>query len=138
MADNLKFDFSDVLKLAADLGQVPDNAGPNIRKAVEVTARNVKDTWRDSLKGSKHIPRGPSSVSYDIKGESALSGSSVTAEIGPTVGAGGVGGLVGMLEYGTPTSGPTGFGARALQENEGDFQRGLEIALQQAERKAGL
>jgi len=138
MADNLKFDFSDVLKLAADLGQVPDNAGPNIRKAVEVTARNVKETWRDLLKGSTRIPRGPSSISYDISGVSAVSGSSVTAEIGPTVGAGGVGGLVGMLEYGTPSTAPTGFGAGALQKNEGDFQKGLEIALQQAERKAGL
>lgn len=148
MADGISLDFSDVVKLAASLGKVADNAGEEIRKAVEVTARRVKDDWRDPLKGSQHLPGGAASVTYSLgsSGESFLrdvfnSGSgelanAVTAEIGPELK--GQGPLVGMLEYGTPTTGARGFGAAALEKNQGDFEKGLTKALEDAEKKAGL
>lgn len=123
MADGLSIDFSDILKLAADLGDVPKTAGRNIRKAVEVTARHVKDDWREPLQGSALLPRGPYSISYDIKG----TGRSVEAEIGPELK--GQGALIGMLEYGTPSTGPTGYGAKALQQNQDDFEKGLLKAI---------
>jgi hypothetical protein len=61
-------------------------------------------------------------VSYDV----GVGSDGITAEIGPEIG--GPGALVGMLEYGTPTTPPTGYGHGALQKNEADFIKGLEIA----------
>jgi hypothetical protein len=116
------FDFSELSKLAADLGEVPAKVTANAKKAVEVTARHVNDDWRDQLKQSERIPRGAQSVSYDV----GVGSDGITAEIGPEVG--GPGALVGMLEYGTPTTPPTGYGHGALQKNEADFIKGLEIA----------
>lgn len=130
---SVEFDFSEVLKLAADIDQVPRNASQNIRKAVEVTARNVRDAWREQLAGSQTVPAGPASVTYDMKG----GGGEIVGEIGPELGRT-QGPLVGMLEYGTPTTGPRGFGAQALKQNEADFERGISIATGQAEREAGL
>lgn len=116
------FDFSELSRLAADLGEVPAKVRGNVRKAVEVTARNVKDDWRKPLAQSERIPRGPQSISYDI----SVQPHDITAEIGPDIG--GPGALVGMLEYGTPTTPPTGYGHEALRRNQADFVRGLEIA----------
>jgi hypothetical protein len=116
------FDFSELSKLAADLGEVPAKVTANAKKAVEVTARHVKDDWRDPLKQSERIPRGAQSMSYDV----GVGLDGITAEIGPETG--GPGALVGMLEYGTPTTPPTGYGHGALQKNEADFIKGLEIA----------
>jgi hypothetical protein len=122
------FDFSELSKLAADLGEIPAKTHTNVRKAVEVTARHVKDDWRDPLSQSEMIPRGAVTVSYDI----ATDSEGVTAEVGPTVrgrGSHWLGGLIGALEYGTPTTPPTGYGHAALQKNEDDFEKGLAEAL---------
>ena len=116
------FDFSELSKLAADLGEVPAKVQRNVRTAVEVTARHVKDDWRKPLSQSEYVPRGAYAVSYDVT--SGPQG--VAAEIGPVTG--GPGALVGMLEYGTPTTPPTGYGHAALQKNEEDFIKGLAIA----------
>lgn len=123
MADGINADFSEITKLAADLSAAPAKATPFIRKAIEVTARHVKDDWREPLKGSDWLPHGPFSISYDI----TVSKDEVEAEIGPELT--GQGPLVGMLEYGTPSTGPTGFGHAALQKNEADFADGLGKAL---------
>lgn len=138
MRDSFELDFSDVVKLAASFVDLEVDIGENVRKAVIVTARHVKDDWQEPLKGSPTIPRGPYAISYDIAGGNAVRGSEITAEIGPVVGVGGVGGLIGMLEYGTPSTGPRGFGAAALEKNQADFQKGLEIAVDQAMKKEGL
>ena len=116
------FDFSELSKLAADLGEVPAKVQRNARIAVEVTARHVKDDWRDPLSQSEFIPRGAQSVSYDL----SVGTEGISAEIGPVIG--GPGALVGILEYGTPTTPPTGYGHAALQKNEADFIKGLQIA----------
>lgn len=123
MADGFTVDFSDLNKLAADLASAPERAVPKIRKAVEVTARNVKEDWRKPLQGSATVPGGAASISYDME----LDGDGIGAEIGPELK--GQGPIVGMLEYGTPTTGPTGYGHAALQQNEADFEKGLSIAL---------
>ena len=116
------FDFSELSKLAADLGNATANVQKNARIAVEVTARHVKDDWRKPLSQSEFIPRGAHTVSYDV----TAGPEGITAEIGPVLG--GPGALVGMLEYGTPTTPPTGYGHAALQKNEADFIKGLQIA----------
>lgn len=137
MADGMGFDFSDVLKLAASLGEVLEGSGRNIRKAVEVTARRIKDDWRKDAAGSSLAPGGDRAISYDLKGGNGIRGSEISAEIGPELR--GAGSLVGLLEYGVPgRNGPRGYGAAALERNQEDFQKGLEIALEQAEKAAGL
>lgn len=121
------FDFSDVLKLAADLQDAPAKAGENISKAVTVTARKVKDGWRKKLSASEYFAGGARAISYDVTGGNAVRGSEISAEIGAELG--GAGSLVGINEYGSPTLAPRGYGAGALKENEEDFVRGLEIAV---------
>lgn len=116
------FDFSELDKLAADIADVPRKFMPRVRKAVEVTARHVKDDWREPLSQSSWVPGGARTISYDI----STSTSGVEAEVGPQIG--GPGALVGMLEYGTPTTPPTGYGHAALQKNADDFEKGILLA----------
>lgn len=136
MPDGFDFDVSDLAKLAASLGEVQKGAGTNVRKAVEVSARNVKDTWREKLVNARQLPRANRAISYELKGGRAIRGSQITAEIGAELG--GQGSLVGIVEYGSPTLPPRGYGLKALEDTAEDFQRGLEKALADAERKAGL
>lgn len=145
MADGVIIDNSELNKLAADLGDVSDIAGPLIVKAVEVTSLKIKKDWQEPLKGSEYLPGLPYAVTYDIGGNvslvrNALGGGGtdvVVSEIGFDKGRN-QGPLGNVSEYGTPTVTGRGYGIRALEKNEGDFQNGLDIALEQAERKAGI
>lgn len=127
---SIEFDFSDVTALAADLSHAARVAPENVGKAVAVTAKKVRDGWREPLSGSESLPGGAAAVTYDLKGSSALTGSAISAEIGPELK--GQGPLVGMLEYGTPTTGPRGYGAEALRKNQEDFERGILRAVEDA------
>jgi hypothetical protein len=139
MPDGFDIDFSDLDRLVADLGEVQKQAPKFVRKALEVSSRHIKDDWRRQLQGSSHIPSGPGSVSYEIKSFEGFGATVIQSEIGPEVHTGGVGGLVGALEYGIPgKTGPTGYGLGALQKNQGDFEKGLTEALSDAEKAAGL
>ena len=138
-------DFSELDKLAADLGDAPRNVGPNVVKAVEVTARKVKDEWKEQASGMVHAPAFPHSISYDMGANHSFfrntfgggGASEVTAEIGPDKGRA-QGALGNLIEFGSRNNPPQGLGHGALQRNEGDFQRGLEIAVDDAMREAGL
>lgn len=129
MADGVSFDFSEINALAANLDAAPGKMGRNLIAAVEVTAHNVRDDWRESWQGSEHVPAGAGSITYDLlSAASAILGrSAVSAEIGPEVGRP-AGPLVGMLEYGTPNTGARGYGAEALHKNEQDFVDGVQKA----------
>lgn len=122
-------DFSEIAELAADLTSVPSEANRNIKKAVEVTARNVKDDWRQGAEvSSSYAERYASSIFYDIK----YPGGAIEAEIGPELGR--PGGSAGFLEDapGGVRAAPQHAGRDALEANEGDFARGLEIAITNA------
>ena len=128
MTDGISFDFGAINELVADLRAAPEKVLPKVRQALEVSARHVKDDWRDAWKGSGHVPGGAASISYDIMGmASAYVGRSLMwAEIGQYLR--GQGPVVGMLEYGTPNTGARGYGAEALHKTEGDFIKGIEKA----------
>lgn len=131
------FDYSELNRLAADLGEAPKKSGPLLRKALEVTARNVKDSWRSKLKGSQSLPGLPAAVSYDVNAHKVFGVGILEAEIGfdkskPQ------GPLGNISEFGTPKTPPRGFGHAALQENTEDFEKGIELAIDQALREAGL
>lgn len=131
------FDFSEVTKLAADLGDVADTTGPFIRKAVEVTARNVKDTARKTAGGARALGGVPASVDYDVKGEATSEGSSVTAEIGYNLGKG-QGPLGFILEFGRPGVAPRMPLGSALKANQLDFGRGIDRAVEDGLKRKGF
>lgn len=134
-----EIDNSELNKLAADLGKVPARSGRNLRKAIEVTARNVKDTWREKASGSTSFPDFPRAITYDVEGSgSRATGSNLQAEIGPDAELGYPGSWGAILEYGSVNSPPRGYGHAALQENEADFERGIDRAIDDALRAAGL
>ncbi|WP_136053435.1 hypothetical protein [Microbacterium sp. K5D] len=124
-------DFSELAELAADLSTVPPEANRNIKKALEVTARSVKEDWRQGAevgRGDGYSERYASSIFYDIK--YPLNG--IEAEIGPELGRAGA--SAGFLEDapGGVQAAPQHAGRDALEANEADFVRGLEIAITQA------
>lgn len=145
MADGVSIDSSDFSKLSADIGKAPSTSGKTLRQAIEVTARNVRDTAREKASGLDHAPAFPYSITYDIGANHSLlretfgggGADTLTAEIGPdknrTQGA-----LGNLLEYGSVNNPPRGIMHGALQENEADFERGIDKAIDDALKGVGL
>lgn len=126
-------DFSELIELAADLRGAPSSANRNIKTAMEVTARGVRDDWREGATvGSGYAKRYASSIFYDIR----YPVGAIEAEIGPEVDR--AGGSAGFLEDapGGVQSSPQHAGRDALEANEPDFVRGLEIAIFDATAEA--
>lgn len=129
MADDLE-------GLARSFGELPKHAAPFVRKAVEVSARNVKDEIRAEYSGSQNLPGASRSVSYDMKGGNGIRAAAIEAEIGPELG--GQGSIVGVVDNGTTrTPGKRRIPKAGENEVEG-FQRGLDKAIDDALREAGL
>lgn len=124
---SMDFDFSELDKLAADIGEAPRKAQKSIRKAVEVTARNVKNSWRGKVSGAKGLGGLSSAVSYDIK----TSSEGVDAEVGYDRGKK-QGKLGAVSEFGTPRTAPRQYGLSSLEENQEDFINGLGTAIEDA------
>lgn len=117
-------DFSEVSALRASLGDVPARTQPFVRKAIEITARNVKDDARSFANyyfGNGSARHYPSSMEYEIKD------GGMTAEIGPR--PGGQGNLAPIFETGNPFSGRKPSLEPALAGNVSDFVEGLTKAL---------
>jgi hypothetical protein len=133
VSDRFTVDTSEVAQLAADLGEVAASAGGLVRKALEVSARNIKDHWRDGLPSAGHAKRLRNAVTYDLK-SAALSGATVLeAEIGPDKDRK-QGALGNLIEFGSINNPPQGQGQAALEANQDDFEKGLNMALETAER----
>lgn len=135
MAD-FSFDFSEVAQLAADLGEVQKGTGEFVSKAVQVSARRVKDAWRARLSGSGTLPGAASSIAYELTGGNAIRGSTITAEIKPRLG--GQGSLVWVPEFGSLSTSPRGYGRASLEENADDFQKGIDMAIADGLKVGGL
>ena len=129
MAD---WNFSELDKLAVDLGDAADVI-PNVKKAVQVNSNKVKSAWRNKLQGSSTLPALPYAVSYDVE----VNAGGVEGEIGfdkdkPQ------GALGNVSEYGTMNNAPRGFGLASLEENQADFVEGIEKAIDDTLKAAGL
>lgn len=123
-------DFSELRQLEADLRSVPPVANRNVKKAIEVTARHIKDDWRAGSTVSRGYAKTyAAAVDYTI----SIPGGAIEAEIGPSLGKT-PGASAGFLEDapGGVTSAPQHAGRDALEANEDDFERGLEIAIFEA------
>lgn len=128
MSDGMTFDFSELTKLAADLGHVPDTAGPFIRSAVEVTSRKVKDESRKKVRGRKHFKGAARGIDYEIQ---TVFGQVIQSEIGydKETDAGKLGNLVEFGAPGAPNALTPGNELQtSLEENEADFVEGLQRA----------
>jgi len=149
MADGVEFDLSELTKLSADLGDVPKNAGPLINSAIQGTSVNIKKAAQKTVGQRRHFKKAAAAIDYEVK---VVFGQLIQSEIGydkeKVVGTSKKGGpatpgnLGNLIEFGAPGSknalAPTSDLANALHANEADFQRGLNNALSDAEREAGL
>lgn len=116
-----EIDVSELRALSETLHGAPESVAPKVRKAVEVTARHVKDDARNISRAlvGKHGRFYPFTMEYQLKDNPH----GVTAEIGPR--PGGQGNLAPIFETGNPYSGHKQSLEPALLANVGDFRRGL-------------
>ena len=140
MASAITVDMSEVDRLVVDLRDFPDVAAKEVDQALEVNARNIKDSWRGKVEGNEHAPLAPYSIDYERTAVATFAGSSVDYEIGARKGIGKQGGVVLLLEFGAPKKrlGARGFGLAALSENVEDLERGITLALGSAGRWTNL
>jgi hypothetical protein len=121
---SIEFDFSELLKLAADLEDAPRKASANVRKAVQVTSGHIKSDWREAADRS-----GLGKYAADITYETKETPAGIESEIGPTIGDSGSFGLVEDANGGV-RSAPQHAARDAVRKNEKDFDRGLMKALE--------
>jgi len=134
MAD---FEFGELDRLAADLGEVPKHVGPRINSAIQRTSMLVKKDAAKGLTGQWSGAR--SAIDYEIKTFQGFGASVIQAEIGYNKSLRG-GPLGNLREFGAPKNSlaPHNDLKNALEANRDDFEKGLTIALDQAQKKAGL
>lgn len=146
----MTLNYTGLSELARDLGRLSSpQVVEAVQAAVTVSAHRVKDAWNGRLYRDGHASRTGRSISYDVGvardfslwQTDALQGpdsATIVAEVGPKRGAGKQAGVVRLLENGSATNAPHGYGTASLQENEADFDHGLDLALRTVERGAGL
>lgn len=137
MADGISIDFSEIDTLAAQLANVGPNAGKYINSAVQFTAKKIDKDWEREAKGMLHAPAFPYSITYDVSTFQGFGVSVIQADIGPDKERP-QGGLGNLIEFGSVNNPPQGLGHGALQRNEADFEKGLAMALEDAEHDAGV
>jgi hypothetical protein len=132
-----EFDFSELSKLSADLGESAQGVGKFVGKALEVSARNIKDETRDKYKGAAYLPGAARSITYDVtEGSSFTNGNNFQAEIGPQLG--GQGSIVGLVELGKGKVAPRGYLTEALHNEQEGFERGIDRAVDDSLKEHGL
>lgn len=130
-------DFSQLRALGQDMGEVSPIAARNLRSTMEVSARNVKDDWREFASGMAHAPAYPAAITYDVTSVQAFGVTVLQAEVGPDKDRP-QGALGNVLEFGTANNPPQEHGRMALEVNQRDFEQGAARALADAEREAGI
>lgn len=126
-------DFS---SLARDLGEIPKATAPFVRKAVEISARNIKDQIKRDYTGSRNLPGAAGSISYELKGTTGQILGGISAEIGPRLG--GQGSVVGLVDKGTVNNPGKNRIPKALADEEQGFADGIRKAVQDGMEAAGL
>lgn len=116
------FDTSDVMRFSHNLGAASGRVVDNARRALEVTARHIKDDAITNATGpsGRAAASYPRSIDYDMFG--------LRAEIGPNLGR--AQGSLGILEDapGGVRAAPQGALRRAAESNLDDFERGMARA----------
>lgn len=123
-------DFSELRQLSADLRGAGVDVSEFARKAIQVTAHNIKEDWRRAADRT-----GLGRYAADITYQSKVTDTEISAEIGPTIGDSGSFGFVEDAP-GDVQSAPQHAGRDAMEKHEPDFIDGLEIALYDSLRRA--
>lgn len=126
----------DLNALARDLGEIPKATAPFVRKAVEISARNIKDLIRAEYSGSRGLPGASRSISYDLKGSTGSRLGGISAEIGPELG--GQGSVVGLVDEGAPRTPGRKRIPKALNDEAPGFEQGIQRAIDDGLKAAGL
>lgn len=127
--------MSDLDKLQRDLGTVPRYSQRFVHKALGVTANLAKSAWRNiAVPASGERAKGyPFAIDYEVSGDFP----SYEAEIGPQLGGQGSLGILEDAPLGV-RSAPQSARKKILPEVEADFEKGLDRAVDDALRRAGL
>lgn len=146
MADGVTTDFSDVMKLAADLGNAAGEVEKPLKSALAFAAQNVKEDVRSQLAGDAFFKGAAGSVNYDVTVKSGR----VDAEVGYDKDRRG-GALGNLREFGAPNAQPYGnpFAPttplaphndlqNALERERPDFEKGVDVAVNDALKAARL
>lgn len=133
MPDSMEFDFSELDTLAATLAGAADGVEDFINPAFHKTSRNIRDSWRDKLAGSEMLPHLGRAITWQVN----KSRGAVSAEIGPERGRQQAA-FAHLSEFGSTNNPGRGYGLRALEENTDDFIHGLNEAVSDALKRAGL
>jgi hypothetical protein len=138
VSDDIKFDFTELNQLAADLGEVKETIGPFINSAVQFTSKNVKKQAAKSV-GRKRWSAAAAAIDYEVSTFQGFGASVIKSEIGYNKSKGG-GDLGNLREFGAPgqNTPPSNDLLNALEANQADFQKGLEKAEKDAARKVRL
>lgn len=121
-------DFSEIGALAHDIDQVvPKNMSRNVVKALQHTSVEIKKDWQQGA-ARTGLHGYAASIDFDIEASAQL----IESEIGPNLDRNQ--GMFGFVEDagGDVHSAPQHAGRDALEANEDDFYRGIEIALYSA------
>lgn len=122
----------DLRRLEADLTEAGPAVRPFARKALQVTAHRIKDDWRAAANRT-----GLAGYAADVTYETRENASGVVAEIGPTPGDSGSFGFVEEAPGGVHSA-PQHAGRKAMENNEPDFVRGVDLAVAAALKAVGL
>lgn len=124
-------DFSEVFELVKDLTDATEKANRNIDKALKFTSVEIKKDWGQGAEAT-----GLDSYAASIDFDMHYSSNEIASEIGPNMGR--KQGTFGFVEdaNGGVKSAPQHAGRNALEANEADFIRGLEIAVFDATAEA--
>lgn len=123
-------DNGELARLEADLRGVPSQVNRNVNKAMRVTAGYIKDDWREGAEvgsGYNYATGYSRTIDYDM----IYPGGAIEAEIGPVIGRKKSAGFLEEAPGGVRAA-PQHAGRDALEANEGDFLRGIEIAVFEA------
>lgn len=138
MSDGISFDFSELDKLAADLGQVADGIEPFVKSALNVSSLKIKRAAQSKVGARRHFKQAARAITFDV--ESRRGG--FFSDIGYDKSRGGAALLGNLAEFGAPESPnaltPGNELQTSLHENEADFVYGVERAVDDVMRKAGL
>lgn len=113
--------------VVADLENAPVRLIANLRLAVQINCKKVRDDARQRVMGHRYLPAYPYSITY----ETAYGPDSVEGVIGPDKGRA-QGPLGNIIEYGTSKNAPLPHLGPALDANADDLVAGVEIAVRQA------
>ena len=120
----ITFDTSEVRRLAVELGAVPAQVAPEVRKVVAKGALNIKQDWAKRWAGLSHAPALASAVNYDVKAGPG----GAEAEIGPDKSRR-QGALGNLIEFGSINNAPHPGGGPALAAEAPKFEKALADVL---------